>query len=183
MTEVLAGFSRELEALVARFHGLLRLAASRQGLAADAFDDLVQETRIRLWRAGARGEKISTLPASYLYRTAATAAIDLLRRDRARREDALDETGTVAAAPAHAADAETARRDVEQVVAEAVDRLGDNRRSVVRMYLAGYSREEIAMHLGWTDAKVRNLLYRGLDDLRTDLRARGIDPRTESEGT
>ena len=47
---------------------------------------------------------------------------------------------------------------------------------VVRMHLAGYPREEIATSLGWTEAKTRNLLYRGLDDLREALRARGIGP-------
>ena len=44
------------------------------------------------------------------------------------------------------------------------------------MYLKGYGREEIAALLGWSEAKTRNLLYRGLDDLRQRLIARGIRP-------
>jgi RNA polymerase sigma-70 factor (ECF subfamily) len=50
------------------------------------------------------------------------------------------------------------------------------------MHLAGYAREEIAQLLGWSEAKTRNLLYRGLADLRERLTARGIgwDARDET---
>jgi RNA polymerase sigma-70 factor (ECF subfamily) len=42
------------------------------------------------------------------------------------------------------------------------------------MYLAGYSGEEVANVMGWSEAKTRNLLYRGLGDLRERLRELGI---------
>jgi RNA polymerase sigma-70 factor (ECF subfamily) len=42
------------------------------------------------------------------------------------------------------------------------------------MYLDGYRREEIAELLHWSDAKTRNLIYRGLADLRAMLLAQGI---------
>ena len=42
------------------------------------------------------------------------------------------------------------------------------------MYLAGYPREEIAELMGWTEGKTRNLLYRGLADLRARLTELGI---------
>jgi RNA polymerase sigma-70 factor (ECF subfamily) len=45
---------------------------------------------------------------------------------------------------------------------------------VVRMYLSGYEREEIGELLGWSEAKTRNLLYRGLVDLRAKLMKLGI---------
>jgi DNA-directed RNA polymerase specialized sigma24 family protein len=38
----------------------------------------------------------------------------------------------------------------------------------------GHSREEIADLLGWTEAKTRNLLYRGLADVRARLLAEGV---------
>jgi len=58
----------------------------------------------------------------------------------------------------------------------AIDEIPESRRPAVRMYLAGYSREDIAELMGWTEAKTRNLLYRGLADLRELLLARGIGP-------
>ena len=58
----------------------------------------------------------------------------------------------------------------------AVDELPAARQAVVRLHLQGYHRDEIAGLLGWTEAKTRNLLYRGLDDLRALLAKRGIGP-------
>jgi RNA polymerase sigma-70 factor (ECF subfamily) len=42
------------------------------------------------------------------------------------------------------------------------------------MHPAGYPREEIASLMEWTEAKTRNLLYRGLADVRARLSAEGI---------
>ena len=70
--------------------------------------------------------------------------------------------------------------ELAEQIGEAVGRLPDSRRSVVRMYLAGYGREEIADLLGWTEPKTRNLLYRGLADLRERLTSMGIGPEVDS---
>ena len=44
-----------------------------------------------------------------------------------------------------------------------------------KLHLEGYRRDEIEALLGWSEAKTRNLLYRGLSDLREFLVARGIE--------
>ncbi|MBK9976313.1 MAG: hypothetical protein IPP20_00020 [Gemmatimonadetes bacterium] len=59
-------------------------------------------------------------------------------------------------------------------VARALERVMASRRPVVRMYLAGYKPDEIAATFGWTTVNTRNLLYRGLADLRTELAADGM---------
>ena len=66
----------------------------------------------------------------------------------------------------------------QESIGRAVETLIPARRSVVKMYLAGYAREEIADLLGWSEPKTRNLLYRGLADLREALTAMGIGPET-----
>ena len=63
-------------------------------------------------------------------------------------------------------------------LAQAVEAITPSRRPVVRMYLAGYSREEVAALMGWSEAKTRNLLYRGLADLRERLADLGITWKT-----
>ena len=68
-------------------------------------------------------------------------------------------------------------------VARAIDEIPATRRPAVRMHLAGYPREEIARLMGWTEAKTRNLLYRGLADLRERLTAEGIGWQTAEETT
>jgi RNA polymerase sigma-70 factor (ECF subfamily) len=59
--------------------------------------------------------------------------------------------------------------------------LPESRRAVVRMHLAGYERDEIAELLGWSEPKTRNLLYRGLADLREILESWGIRPGGRSQ--
>ena len=66
--------------------------------------------------------------------------------------------------------------ELGRTVDRAMEDLHVTRRAVVRMYLAGYEREEIAALMGWSEAKTRNLLYRGLSDLRVRLAALGIGP-------
>jgi RNA polymerase sigma-70 factor (ECF subfamily) len=70
---------------------------------------------------------------------------------------------------------------MQELVGHAVDGLIPARRSVVKMYLAGYGREEIADLLGWTEPKTRNLLYRGLADLREALTEMGIGPEAMND--
>ena len=48
------------------------------------------------------------------------------------------------------------------------------------MYLAGYSGEEVTKMMGWSEAKTRNLLYRGLADLRERLKEMGITWETKA---
>src|SRR5256885_4949254 len=83
--------SNALEALVTRFGGLLRQVGRRRGLTDGEAADLCQEVRIRIWHALASGERIAEAPASYVYRTAMSAALDMIRRRRARREEPLEE--------------------------------------------------------------------------------------------
>ena len=76
--------SDAIESTVARFASVVRVVAARYRLASTDRDDLVQEVRVRLWRA-LEVERIAALPASYLYRTATSAALDLIRRRRTTR--------------------------------------------------------------------------------------------------
>ncbi len=173
-------FSPALERLLTNFAGTLRRVCARYRLAGAEVDELVQEVRIRLWRAHGGSEQghenLAAIPASYLHRTALSAAIDLMRRSRARRADRmvpLDDE--VDALPEDAAvDAELAGSELAERVERAIEQIHPSRRPVVRMHLMGHSRDEIARVLGWTEGKTRNLLYRGLADLREQLLAQGI---------
>jgi len=160
---------------------MVRSVGARHGLSDADLDDVVQDVRIRLWRSCTTSEQIERLGTSYVYRAATTAALDLLRRRRARGADvtdSVDDHSDRIAASSGAAD-EADARELEGHVVAALEALPLARRTVVRMYLSGYDREEIADLLGWTEAKTRNLLYRGLDDLRERLNKVGITwPRT-----
>jgi RNA polymerase sigma-70 factor (ECF subfamily) len=67
-----------------------------------------------------------------------------------------------------------AESELAEQVERAVQSIQPSRRPVVRMHLLGHSREEIAQLLGWSESKTRNLLYRGLADVRERLLAEGV---------
>jgi RNA polymerase sigma-70 factor (ECF subfamily) len=107
-----------------------------------------------------------------------SAALDLLRRRR-EREHTLPDDDYSAARTLHSserADVLVEASDVAQAVERALQILPETRRAVVRLHLRGYEREEIGHLLGWSEAKTRNLLYRGLDDLRNELTRMGFGP-------
>jgi RNA polymerase sigma-70 factor (ECF subfamily) len=171
--------SDALDVVIKRFAERVKYIGVQHGLQGSDVDDLVQEVRLRLWKALESGEKILSAPASYIHRTAVSAALDVLRRRRARRETPVRlsrPSGLAMLGQSPSADRMTEIVEMQELVGQAVDGLIPARRSVVKMYLAGYGREEIADLLGWTEPKTRNLLYRGLADLRTALTDMGIGP-------
>ena len=184
MSSILNTFSAELDAVVARFGAMVRKVGMRHRLSDADLEDVLQEVRIRLWRAhsGERSEQIDQVSASYVYRVAMSAAIDLLRRRRAR---GAEQTVALEDAEDPVSPGPDPTRSVEQSelaaqLTKAIEAITPSRRPVLRMYLAGYSREEVAATMGWSEAKTRNLLYRGLADLREHLTEMGISWETKA---
>ena len=169
--------SAALETMVARFATMVRSIGARHRLADADLDEVLQEVRVRLWKSCTTSEQIRGLGASYVYRTATSAALDMLRRRRAHgadRSEPVESVADVLPALASAPDDLIEARELEQQVMAAIDTIPASRRAIVRMYLNGYDRAEIAELLGWSEAKTRNLLYRGLADLRARLADAGI---------
>lgn len=171
------GVSTALEHQVGRFTWLIHKIAWEHRLSGPDVDELVQDVRIRLWRSLSTGERIASAPASYVRRTAISAAVDLIRRRTSRPEDP---TPTFARNGDASRDGDPDRElgDIElmDLIEDALGSLPVTRRPVVRMHLVGYHRNEIADLMGWTESKTRNLLYRGLSDLRHELASRGVTP-------
>ena len=177
---------RRLDDLLTAYGALLRSAVRRLCPTAlgVTIDEIEQDARIRLWHA-LRRERNITDPASYLYRIAATAAIDAMRRVRARREHPLDDAGGDDGSGTHSASTlSSAARSPEQLAAdsqtanrirEALTQLPENRRRAVGLHLQGFTSTEIGRLLDWSEPKARNLTHRGLKDLRRLMQPEGID--------
>ena len=67
------------------------------------------------------------------------------------------------------------RREAVEVVRACLERLGVHRRRAVGLRLHGLSHGEIAGLTGWTQAKIRNLAYRGMRQLRACCKAAGVE--------
>ncbi len=128
-----------LERVLRQYRGLVLHVSHGHGLDPADVDLILQEVRIRLWRAHPSSETLGRVGSSYVYRTAVSAALDILRRRRAARTgvEALsglsDGLASGAAGPAQQLEA----RELEERVYATVERLPEARRAVVRMYLAG----------------------------------------------
>jgi RNA polymerase sigma-70 factor (ECF subfamily) len=178
------GFGAALERVMARFDSAFRVVARTRGLAPDDIDEVLQDVRIRLWKSQPTSEKLDGLGASYLMRVVSTAIIDRLRQQKRRQETSLDgaDAEVVPEALQVAQPDRAAQTEIAARLNDALMQLPQNRRVVVQLHLEGYERSEISGMTGWSEAKVRNLLYRGLEDLRAALRAHGQAANTMSRG-
>src|SRR5205814_6021176 len=112
----------QLQQLLDAYGAFLRAAVRRfcpssLGIAAD---EVEQDARVRLWHALKRERNITDL-ASYLYKVAATAAIDAARRVRARLETSID-AAAGPGLPSVVDNMRTASRSPEQLAGDVRDR-------------------------------------------------------------
>ncbi len=171
--------ARERFAELVRLYG--RLVGSAVGRVAGRAgsglrDDVAQEVLLALWKQVEREQAIDH-PASYVYRAAVRATVRIVRREQRRAGEPLDETlpGEACAAP-RALDPQAALEGRERaaVLEAGLRALSADRERAVRAHLSGFDVREIMELYGWTYQKSRNLIARGMADLRLELRARGI---------
>lgn len=168
--------SSTIAEIVGRFQTMVKSVGSRHGLVDSDLHEVMQDVRIRLWNAARRGERIEQFNTSYVYRTATSAALDFLRRGRGALSDSVAPEAVEQELPsgARTPEDEMLASELETRILAAVESLQPPRRAAVRLYLSGYEAAEITRLMGWTEGKTRNLLSRGLANLRERLREEGI---------
>lgn len=167
----------ELEVLLGRFSSfikmnLLKYNPSRHGL---DVDDLSQEIRIKLWRVLSRDRKIDNF-GPYIRKIVDSTVIDHLRKAKrqetiANREKERKITELRTQYPRNGFE----ETELKETITKALDNILESRRKAVQLYLSNMPIEEIAGFYHWSKDKTRNLLYRGLADLREQLKKSGID--------
>ena len=165
---------RHFEALVEGFGRLVAQAVRRVAgkTSGNDLDDIQQDVMLALWKRLAHEQSIEH-PASYLYKAAVREAVRAVDRLRRRAEDPLGPaTSDLRVEP----DAERVVEEREQqaVLAAALDTLAPDRARAVRGHLAGLTVDEVMQLHGWSYQRTRNLVARGMADLKAALRARGV---------
>jgi len=166
---------KELERLYEQFAGFMtaQIRKYRVGKIGVEVDDVLQETRIKLWKA-LRSEKNIHYYASYIKKIVNTSVIDFFRKYKREEGVYLHEKSLRIAEFTRGYDADC-QMDLKDFVGLAVERLIPSRRDIVRLYLLNMTIVEIALHFHYSLSKTRNLLYRGLKDLRKILVEKRID--------
>jgi RNA polymerase sigma factor (sigma-70 family) len=164
-----------LAALV-RDYGRLIAHAIRQVVGAQGrpdVEDIEQQVHVALWKQ-LRGEQTIDHPASYVYKAAVREAVRAVRRHRARAEEPLEHAPHQAAGPDSRAERLSEARSMHQELSGALLALPPDRARAVRAHLAGFTVHEMMDLYDWTYERARNLIARGMADLRAQLRSRGI---------
>jgi DNA-directed RNA polymerase specialized sigma24 family protein len=133
-------------------------------------EDVQQEVLIALWRQ-VESERSIEHPSSYIYRAAVRETVRAVRRERARQSEPLDGVEPVQEGSPQSLLA--AREQAGHVEASLAALLPDRARAV-RAHLAGFDVDEIMKLHGWTYQKARNLVARGMADLRESLLKKGV---------
>jgi len=154
---------------------MIRSVALDRGLRGADIDEVIQDVRVRLWQAH-RTRPEAEFTTSYIYRTAMSASLDFIRRQRRDRTTSLEAEDLGAALPDRSAgpEGDVLHGELTEALGDALDRLAPDVRVAVRMYLVGYPRRDIARILGWSDGRTRNALHRALTRVRTFVTERGL---------
>jgi DNA-directed RNA polymerase specialized sigma24 family protein len=165
---------RDVSVLVECYGRLVRAAVAQVlGRHDDELgDEVLQQVSVALWKQ-MQAETTIDHPASYLYRCAVRETVRLVRRELARGQVPLGSAAEVidcSAGPDDALRGARLRDATERVLAG----LADERAAAVRAHLAGFDLDEIMRMHGWPHHKARNLIARGMSDLRAGLAAMGL---------
>jgi RNA polymerase sigma factor (sigma-70 family) len=155
--------------------GLIRSFAWKYGFDRCGIDpdDIVQETKIRLWKVLENGRDIDYI-AAYVRKIVDSVIIEQLDR-RTRERTAIDAERARIFSDRHQGSNPPGRFEPElaDIVREALPGLGASRRAVLQLTIAGFSIMEIASLKGWTLKKTYHLYERGLKDIRRILAPKG----------
>jgi RNA polymerase sigma factor (sigma-70 family) len=168
--------SGEFEVILDKFSASIKASIRRFGLERSGIDpeDVFQEVRIKLWKKFAHEKNISH-QASYINRVVNSALIDQIRKARRQEKLIYHEKQKWLVEEQGRPDASAQDSVFREMIFEAADSLMESRRKVVKLFLSGLTMDEISLTLNWSKDKTRNLLYRGLSDLKRKLKDRGIE--------
>jgi len=142
-------------------------------------DDLVQDAFLKIFELRRRSEQERELSSFYLKRVVYSALVDEIRRLERRRESSLEaEDGEELplASPSPGPERAQAGKEIGVGIRDCLATLLRPRKLAVTLYLQDVSVVEAARLLGWDLKHTRNLVYRGLGDLRQCLKAKGLHP-------
>jgi RNA polymerase sigma factor (sigma-70 family) len=137
-------------------------------------EDAEQKVIVSLWRQ-IEHEQTIEYPSSYIYRMAVRETVRMMRRESSRAQEPLQDAAAATLKEPRPDPYEgLARRELGQRIEESLAALAPERQRAVRAHLAGFAVQEIIDMYGWPYQKARNLIARGMADLREELQKRGV---------
>ncbi len=172
-----SGTVDRFEALVRDYSRLVHSIVRRVGggTAAQLGDDIEQRVFLEIWKQLSRERDIQ-YPSSYIYRAAVRETVRLLKQERRHRPAV--EISDLHPAPIEESTSNPAEllgaKEASSQIAGALDELAPERRKAVEAHLSGFDVREIMRIHDWSYGRARNLVSRGMADLRQSLKERGV---------
>jgi RNA polymerase sigma-70 factor (ECF subfamily) len=141
-------------------------------------EDVVQDTFLSLWRAGARYDPSRGSVRAWILGAIHNRAIDSFRRESLRAASPLEQSGVAErlAAP-ELTEVEAERRADAQRVRTALQDLPDEQRQVIELsYYGGFTHQQIAELLSLPAGTVKGRMRLGLSKLRLSFEQAGVLP-------
>ncbi len=168
---------KEFESVINKFSIFIKANIQKYNIQKNGLDpdDIIQEVKIKIWKL-LNDEKNIKNYASYIRKIVDSSVIDHLRKLK-REEGILDfeRRKIISEIKSRYGSEITLDKDLKKMIAQSVDSLIESRKKVVKLFLLNMKIDEIAALFLWSRDKTRNLLYRGLNDLKKILRERGIE--------
>lgn len=160
------------EEMARRYSGLVAsiVAQVSRGRLRGGSDDVEQQVLIALWRR-LESEAAIEHPAAYIHRAAVRETVRAIRREAEQQvvpleDDEVQGLRSGAQSPSGAVREHEVRSKVESALAG----LHPDRARAARGHLVGLSASDLMSLHGWPYQKARNLIARGMADLRERLR-------------
>ena len=167
----------DFESLIKNFTGLIYFHIKKFNTQKNVldYDDISQEVILKLWKVINNEKKIKHY-SSYIKKVVNSTIIDYLRKSRRQQQvisSKMQEKIFEKQVPFKEKDDQ--KKFLVKKIYSAVESLIESRKKVVKLYLLDLTIEEISILFNWTEDKTRNLLYRGLSDLKKNLKESGIE--------
>lgn len=167
----------DFESLIKNFTGLIYFHIKKFNIQKNVldYDDISQEVILKLWKVTNNEKKIKHY-SSYIKKVVNSTIIDYLRKSR-RQQQVISSKMQEKIFEKQAAfkEKDDQKNILVKKIYSAVESLLESRKKVVKLYLLDLTIEEISILYNWTEDKTRNLLYRGLSDLKKSLKENGIE--------
>lgn len=168
---------KEFDIVINKFTSFIKGNIQKFNLSKEGIDpdDVFQEVRIKIWKL-LNDEKKVVNYSSYIKKIVDSSVIDHIRKMRRERGLILQQKHTTISEWKSTYEIDSMNdKNLKRVVNETVESLLESRRKVVKLYLLNLKIEEIATLFCWSRDKTRNLLYRGLSDLKKALKKKDIE--------
>lgn len=168
---------KEFDDLISKFTRFIKGNIQKFNLPKEGIDpdDVFQEVRIKIWNLLNDEKKIINY-TSYIKKIVDSSVIDHIRKMRRERGLLLQQKYRTISEWKSTYEIESIQyKNLKKILSETVESLLESRRKVVKLYLLNLTIEEIAALFCWSRDKTRNLLYRGLSDLKKALKEQDIE--------